>query len=167
MSDNAEAVESVDTPADETVSTSADNPAEDVHAEGVQDTDTPDDDHDAGNREAARYRRRLRETEQERDRLTQQVEALQRSEVERAAAAEQIKPAALWSVTELADLLAEDGTVDADKLTAGIKSARDVLGLPAPRRNHVPGEGRNPIGSSRSAPRDDMVNVVMGRGGLD
>lgn len=130
-------------------------------------TDDQADESDSGNKEAAKYRRRLRETEAERDRLTQQVEALQRSEVERQAAAEQIKPAALWSVTELADLLAEDGTVDADKLTAGLKSAREVLGLPAPKRNHVPNEGRTPPGSSRSTPRDDMVNVVMGRGGLD
>ena len=147
------------------------NPAEDTNlvdnVHEVEPVEAEVDESDSGNREAAKYRRRLRETEQERDRLTAQVEALQRSEIERAAAAEQIKPAALWSVTELADLLAEDGTVDADKLTAGIQAAREVLGLPAPRRNHVPGEGRNPIGASRSTPRDDMVNVVMGRGGLD
>lgn len=81
------------------------------------------------NREA-RYRRQLRETEAERDTLRGRVEALQRGEVARLAAAEEIKAEALWaSGAQLADLLAEDGTVDAAKVDAAIKAAAESLGL--------------------------------------
>src|SRR4051812_7340440 len=57
-----------------------------------------------GNKEAARYRRRLRETEQERDTLKATVEALQRAEVDRLAESDGLRPAALWSGAELGDL---------------------------------------------------------------
>ncbi len=77
----------------------------------------------AARREAAAYRRRLRDTEGERDRLAEQVACYQRREVE--ALAEQgpghgyermASGADLWTAgVQLADLLDEDGAVDPAK----------------------------------------------------
>ena len=56
----------------------------------ADDQDTEDSDADVGDRhsrEAAKYRRRLRAVEAERDQLTQRLEAMQRSECERQAVA--------------------------------------------------------------------------------
>lgn len=133
------------------------------------DTEVDEDQDDAGDgpgREAAKYRRRLREAETERDQLAAQVDALQRAEVERHAAAAELKPAALWSAgTQLADLLADDGTVDAAKVSTAIGAAREQLGIPAPppRGNYVKGEGLTVKRPSKPSGRDAMVGVVMGR----
>lgn len=83
-------------------------------------------------REAARYRRQLRETEAERDGLLTQLDALRRAEVDRLVADQTrtLKPAALWAAgTELGQLLAEDGTVDAARVAEAIKAASDTLGI--------------------------------------
>lgn len=102
-----------------------------------------------GNREAAKYRRRLRDTEADRDRLAAQVEALQRAEIDRLAAAEGIKPEALWaSGANLPEMLTTDGIVDPDRVTVAAKAAIDVLGLQQRKGLHVPREGRN-AGSPR------------------
>ncbi len=120
---------------------------------------------DTGNREAAKYRRRLRDTEAERDQLAQRVESMQRTEVERLAAVALLKePRALWAAgTELADLLAEDGTVDPEKVTAAIKHTREHLGIAAPVGNYVPRAGGTPQNPIRRNGIDGMLNTVMGR----
>ncbi|WP_137875248.1 hypothetical protein [Rhodococcus sp. Q] len=116
-----------------------------------------------GNREAAKYRRRLRETEAERDTLTQRVEALQRAEVDRIATAAKLKPEALWaSGAELPALLTDTGTVDAELVAAAIATARTTLGIAPPTRNYVAREGSNPRPPATSG-FDNMVNVVMGK----
>lgn len=107
--------------------------------------------------EAAKYRRRLREAEAERDALTMQLDALRRAEVERLATVELDTPAGLWANgTELADLLADDGTVDPDKVDAAVRAAVDTLGLEtrtARRRGglYVPREGGVPDYSDMTA----------------
>ena len=70
------------------------------------------------NAEAAKYRRRLRETEAERDSLTTALDAYRRRDVEQAAeAAGLARGGDLFDAgTQLVDLLAEDGTVDTDKV---------------------------------------------------
>ncbi len=85
-------------------------------------------------REAATYRRRLRETETERDDLRTTVEALQRQEVERLAAAELAAPAALWRAegVDLTTMLDDNGRVDPGKVTAAIADAKAALGLAGP-----------------------------------
>lgn len=86
----------------------------------------------APNREAARYRRRLRATEAERDGLRAQVESLQRAEVERVARTDGhlTRPSALWaSGVSLADLVAQDGTVDRERVMTAVGAAVDRLGL--------------------------------------
>lgn len=72
-------------------------------------------------REAARYRRRLRATEAERDQLSERVKVLQRAEVERRAAGRLATPGDLWLTdAELADMLDDDGVVDGEKVNATV-----------------------------------------------
>lgn len=99
------------------------------------------------NRREARYRRQLRDTEAERDQLAQQLEALRRDSAEAIARRTIAEPAGLWAAGVTVEaLLAEDGTVDADKVTAAAEDARTRLGLAAaPRRGLVvPSEGSSP-----------------------
>ena len=152
-----ETTEPIDT--DETKTTEAAPESGDGDAQ-ADETESQDD---RQSRDAAKYRRRLRETEAERDTLAAQVEALQRTAIEAQAATEAIKPAALWaSGVQLADLITETGAIDAEKVTVACNTARDTLGLGPRYRIRVPGEG-----SVSSSPgingRDGMLNIVMGR----
>ena len=77
-------------------------------------------------REAASYRVKLREAEGERDRLAGVVESMQRQEAERAVTGNRIGALAegsdLWrGGVALSELLAEDGTLDSEK----VEAARD------------------------------------------
>ncbi|GAA3680789.1 hypothetical protein FB459_2876 [Yimella lutea] len=109
--------------------------------EGTEGDERTEDD-----REAARYRRKLRAAEGERDTLRATVERLQRAEVERLAGVHLSKPEGLWAAgVSLADVLDEDGNADAEKITQACRDASDRLGLSRPRPgNIVPKEGRNP-----------------------
>ncbi|CAN5830575.1 hypothetical protein BH24ACT3_BH24ACT3_11450 [soil metagenome] len=96
-------------------------------------------------REAAKYRRKLRDTEAERDTLRGQVEGLQRAEAERIAGQHITKPEGMWAGVELADLLDEAGAVDGEKVNAAAKDARERFGLRSKLDgNVVPREGSNP-----------------------
>lgn len=83
------------------------------------------------NKEAAKYRTRLRETEAERDKLTDQLTAMQRAEVERIAADTLHDAEDVWRAgVDLAGLVSEDGTVDADavgKAVAAVVTERPHL----------------------------------------
>jgi len=70
--------------------------------------------------EAAKYRRRLRETEAERDSLSTALDTYRRRDAEQAAeAAGLARGGDLFDAgNQLADLLADDGTVDVEKVTA-------------------------------------------------
>ena len=96
---------------------------------------------------------------------------MQRAEVDRLAVGADLRPAALWaSGPELADLLSDDGTVDAAKVAAAISAARETLGIappPPPRGNFVKKEGATLRRPGRPSGRDAMVGVVMGRDGSD
>jgi hypothetical protein len=72
--------------------------------------------------ESAQRRVRLREVEQERDALRDQVAALRRAEVERMAAERLEDPADLWrhDGIELDPLLGDDGTPDAERVGEAI-----------------------------------------------
>jgi hypothetical protein len=91
----------------------------------------------AHSREAANYRRRLRDVEAERDGLRGRVDQLERAEVERVAAEApyyMIQPGDLWAIgVELAELRRDDGTLDPALVKAKV---RDVLEQrPTWRRN--------------------------------
>lgn len=147
----------------------------DPAAEDVSTTDTPEppqddttadaagDDATDGNpgREAAKYRRKLRETETERDQLREVVAGMRRAEVERIAGANVQNPAGLWAAgIDLADLLDPAGQVDPAKVQAATQQAADTLGLARPRpNNYVAREGTN---SSPRSHGDDMASVIRG-----
>lgn len=123
--EEAEATTSADTP-----TPSTDSPPPDADAQ-TEDTSEPPE---GGNSEAAKYRRRLRDTETERDTLRGQVEALQRAEVERLAG-HLTQPSAIWAAgVELSDVLDDSGAVNADKVATAVTEAAETLGLArAPR----------------------------------
>ncbi|MGV0746268.1 hypothetical protein [Mycolicibacterium sp. XJ870] len=132
------------------------NPDDDVTPDAEdteQSSDVVDDDSQADespNQEAAKYRKRLRETEAERDQLAERVEALQRQQIDAQVLAAGVKPAALWKTAELTELLAEDGTVSADLVAAAIATARDELGIqPIGKGAHVPSVGNKPDASPK------------------
>lgn len=121
-------------------------------------TETPDE-NEGGGREAAKYRRRLRETEAERDTLRGQLEALQRVAVEQVAGKHLRKPAGLWaSGVTPAELLDDHGIVDPEKVATAARAAADTLGLSRPvGGNHVPREGHNPRPSSGASRFEDAL----------
>jgi len=125
--------------------------AEDTVATGpaVEDNTTADTGADTGDtgqaetpsRREARYRRRLRDVEAERDRLAAQVEALQRAEVERLAADMLDQPPAVWRLgLSLGDVVGEDGRVDPDRVTTAVANLKQALGVVGPddRRRRGP-----------------------------
>lgn len=88
----------------------------------------PDDDTEKdsnGNREAAKYRRKLRAAETERDALQTRLEHVQRGEVERLVTEQLRDPADIWrDGAQVADLLDDNGNVDPAKVA---KLAGSVL----------------------------------------
>lgn len=108
-------------------------------AEAEADTDTEDgaedgegdgDGEGTPNREAAKWRTKLRDTEAERDALAAQLEAMRRAAIDGHVTTMGMKPAALWaSGAQLADLLGEDGTPDTAKVAAAVEAAKESLGV--------------------------------------
>ena len=82
---------------------------------------------DKAGKEAAKYRRRLREAETERDSAREQMDALRRQVAESASGLD--KPAALWAAgVSLDDLFTEQGTLDHDAIAAAVETVRETLG---------------------------------------
>jgi hypothetical protein len=93
--------------------------------------------------EAARWRRKLRDAEAERDALAARVESLQHRHVATLLDRENVTPEAVWAAgMTLADLLDTEGTPDPEKVTAAAATARDLLGITPGL--YVPAEGRIP-----------------------
>lgn len=117
----------------------------------------PEDDNPG--KEAAKYRRRLRETETERDTLRTQVEALQRAAVEQVAGKHLHKPAGLWaSGVTPAELVDDNGNVDPEKVQAAARAAAESLGLArAAGGNHVPREGYTTSAKPRGSRFEDAL----------
>jgi hypothetical protein len=85
-------------------------------------------------REAAGYRRRLRETETERDQLRTRLESYERAEVERLAGDAGLQvPGDVWQFGATLDTLrGEDGGIDADNVTGLVAEiVKDRPGLQA------------------------------------
>ena len=88
-------------------------------------------------KEAAKYRRRLRDTEAERDRLSERLSVLQRAEATRLAAEHLADGSDLFldGSTQLADLLTEGGEVDGARvaeLAKGLLASHPHWRKPAP-----------------------------------
>lgn len=133
----------------------AESPVDAPEAEPEGDGDTA-----ALRREAARYRRTLRDTETERDALRTTVQQYQRTEMERIAANHLAQPSDLFLVSDQAELLAEDGTVDPEKVTA--KCSEIVRERPswAPRTPNYDGGARTSAAAGPS-----WSQVLKTRGG--
>ena len=113
------------------------------------DATEPDDTSRNANKEAARYRRQLREAEAERDQLRTQLDAVRRAEVDRLIAAQGVQPAAVWAHgATLEALLRDDGTVDPQRVDAAVTATRDAFGI----RPGWPGSGQ---GKRESMPTED------------
>lgn len=110
------------------------------------------------NHEAAGYRRKLREAETSRDALASQVETLQRAAVDAITAKVLAAPAGLWAAgVAVADLLAEDGTVDRDKVLEAAKTAAETFGLAKPiGGNYVRREGTSPSSARHDSFEDAL-----------
>lgn len=107
-------------------------------------TDTTSGDKAA--REAAKYRRRLREVEAERDRLAEQVQALQQAEIERLSYDKYyVKGAAIWAGGyTVSDLIGEDGRPDETKVAAAAADVAERFGIRRLTGAYVPSEGKTP-----------------------
>ncbi|MDI9917862.1 hypothetical protein [Rhodococcus sp. IEGM 1379] len=89
--------------------------------------------------EAAKYRRRLRDTETERDTFANRLDSLQRQVISSACDAAGFKAAGFWaSGVEMKDLLTEDGEIDPDKVSTAITTAVSTLGLALTPRTPKP-----------------------------
>ncbi|UIJ34497.1 hypothetical protein [Allobranchiibius sp. GilTou73] len=106
---------------------------------------------DKGNREAAKYRTRLRETEAQRDTLAAQVESYQRGEVHRLAGAQLAVGADVFDIgkVELSDLLDANGNVVPELVETavmGLVESRPGLAKTKQRQGPSPvGVGKYPI----------------------
>jgi hypothetical protein len=117
-----------------------------VKTEIVEPADPDDgDESKSANAEAAKYRRRLRDSQAQLGSVTAQLDAVQRQQVELLIAESGVKPTAVWSVTGVAELLGDDGAIDTEKVTAAVETAREKFGIPKRQKgNFVPGVGNQP-----------------------
>ncbi len=132
--------------------------AADAAAEG---SGAPDDATAALRREAAGYRRQLRAAETERDTVAARLTALQRREAERLASERGVRVLDdgrdLWAGGVVLDnLLADDGTVDPDKVTAATKQVLTDHPAWAKRWPGVNGGARTPM------PVEPSLGEVLG-----
>jgi hypothetical protein len=122
-----------------TPDTESSAPAEDAAATDTEPTDTSPDMFPRGvveglRKESAAYRERAKVAEG-------RVSALQRSAVAQQVTNAGMRPAAVWAVAELDDLLSDDGTVDTEKVKQAMATARESLGAAGgPRRRKEVGE---------------------------
>ncbi|MEO4038412.1 hypothetical protein V3N95_03835 [Micrococcaceae bacterium Sec6.3] len=119
--------DTTETPAPE----AADAPQTDAQTTEAPESTERENAPENGNREAAKYRTRLREAEAERDGIRadldgarQTVERLQRALVETTAAEALLDPADLWrhGGADLPELLTDDGVPDPEKVGAVVQS---------------------------------------------
>jgi hypothetical protein len=82
--------------------------------------------------EAARYRTRLREVEAERDQLAVGLSTMRRGLVDGALyGLLKVPPATFWAdEADPTDYVADDGTLDLDKVAARVNAARTQFGIP-------------------------------------
>lgn len=148
-----------------TTETTAPEPPAAPPPEGTGQGDQPGEpDAARESREAANYRRRLRDVEAERDGLRERVDQLERAEVERIAAEQpywMIQPRDLWAVgVELAELRGDDGTLDPDLVKAKVREVLDER--PTWRRNIDMGQGYR--GGEPPAEQKAGLSQLLGRG---
>lgn len=134
-----------------------DSEAHDDAQDGQDGHDEAEEDGRAPNREAAKYRRRLRDAEKERDELRQRLDVYLARDVETVAAGFLDAPALLWADGQAtaADFLDEKGSVDRAKVRAAAEAILERYGRGlASRRGTAPNEGRTRASASGPFYRD-------------
>ena len=109
-------------------------------------------------REAARYRTQLRETQAERDSLREQLDRVQRADVERMASSAGLAVASdVWQFGATLETLRDDaGAIDAEAVGGLVEAIiRDRPGLKAPTVGDI-GIGR---GNAAAGPQPDKVGL--------
>ena len=169
MSDNDIETASVDDTTPEADPAPVDTTA-DPQAEPIGDDDRGDD---RGSREAAKYRRQLRDTKAERDALSERLSTLQRREAERLAAEHLADGADVWrDGLDVAALLDDDGNIDSAKVADAAQAARNAhphwAAPRVPKRNPA-GRGSFRSGGTGRSPHDvgatswqKVLNTTMG-----
>jgi hypothetical protein len=160
MSDTSETAD-VDTATDATVpaaETPTDAPQVDNQPDTADAAETPDSDDSSDvfprpvveklRRESAGLRDRIKASEERVTASEERVTALQKQIVDRQVRQAGMRPEAVWAVTELADLLADDGTVDVEKVRTATGVARQTLGIRYgdPHRGHGFRSGATNVG---------------------
>lgn len=140
-----------------------DTTSDDITNEPTEAPPEPDDEgRQEGGNEAAKYRRRLRDTEAERDNLAERVLALQRAEVERLAG-HLTQPNAVWAAgVQLASVLDDQGDVDPDKVRLAVTAAAEQLGLARAPRTPRPDPSQG--GANSSGPTGPKFSDAFGPG---
>jgi hypothetical protein len=139
---------SIDTPTE----TSTPEPDAPTSPDPEAGTEPESTDSETPNKEAAKYRRRLREAEAERDKLAGVVTTMQTREVERIAGTVLANGADLLEVggVALADLLDQDGRPDVEKIEGAARSILTerpyLAGTRGPRPD--PSQGAKPAAPS-------------------
>ena len=125
--------------------------------DGQEGAEGGQDDARTPNHEAAKYRRRLREAERERDELRGRLDVYLARDVEQVAAGFLDSPALLWAdgKASAGDFLDDKGVVDRAKVKAAAEAilSRYGRGL-ASRRGTAPNEGRTRASASGPFYRD-------------
>lgn len=149
-SDGPDGPDAPDTPAAEGTAACgqpgpADDPADTGEVDEHQgDADTfPRDYVEKLRRESATLRDRAKAAEQA-------VEALQRQAAEQQIRAAGLKPAAVWAVAQLGDVVDDHGAIDPGKLGAAMGTARQQLGI----RQPAPAPGRAGLKSGSGVPHE-------------
>lgn len=107
-------------------------------------------------RDAARYRRQLRDTEAERDTLAGQLDAVRRAQVADAAKAAGVAADAVWASGRTpADLIDDAGVIDPGKLTEALDAARTTFGAVLPTVPSTDGQGDTGAGINAAKPTGD------------
>ena len=156
MSKNAEARNIIEQTADPEAASPSEESSQGPTLEdtSTQENETPTQT-ETGNREAAKYRKQLRATEDERDNLATKLEALQRQTVEQIATELRItNTESLWLTgLNLEELTNEDGTIDRELTTQTLTTHADTYGLHinpgTPKPDPTQGGTGKPISTDR------------------
>ncbi|MET4049923.1 MULTISPECIES: hypothetical protein [unclassified Rhodococcus (in: high G+C Gram-positive bacteria)] len=145
----------VDATADETAPVDTEVTLVSPEAPETQDADAPAG--KGGNAESAKWRTKLREAEAERDSLSATLDSLRRAEVTRVASAVLAQGTDLFDFGgyDIADVLTEDGAVDAARVTELSKELQLAR----------PGLSRHGIGATHHQFGQAATGPATGRGG--
>lgn len=143
----------------------APEPVDDVTVDPPEPEAKPDD---KPGREAARYRRQLRDAEAERDRLAAALADRQHQDVTDIAADHLLDPADFLLVhTDLSDFLDDDGNVDEAKVAEAVEQMRETRphwfkpterpGAPASKPREALRGGSDPTGTSTPTSWGDLL----------